>query len=223
MLNPNNLLNLLTKYLLQNKRVSLPSVGTIRLVHQPPQLDVANKVILPPSFVPELVRDETVSGHQVAFLSAALQKEKEEVLMLLQQVGEDLKARIKNEGFHWAGIGLIRDTSIESRLVLPALKPVPAERVLRHDATHRVLVGDQEVTAAQTTLLKEEVETVAEKERSVFIIIGWVLLVLSILFIVFILYRGRFRFGSTGSQSAPTGYLPVAKQVAGATGYTCFL
>lgn len=198
------MLNLLTNYLLQYRSVNIPSVGTIKLVQQAAQLNIADKVILPPAFVAEIVQDKNIPDHQLFFLSAALQQEKAAVLEQLQALGERLNERIKNGGYHWKGIGMIRESREPMKLALPALEPVVAERVLRPGAEHNVLVGDQHLTSTQLSALQEEVEEVAEKERSVFVIIGWVLLFLSILYIIFVLYQGRFRIGSTGSRQAPT-------------------
>ena len=201
------MLNLLTKYLLQYRRVSIPSVGTITLVHQPAQLNIADKLILPPAFVAEIGEDETVPDHQLSYLSAALQAEGAVVSQQLASLGERLKERIQAGGFYWKGIGLIREKREPMRLALPALGPVPAERVLRPEAEHNVLVGNQHLTSTQITALKEEVEEVAEKERSVFVVVGWVVLFLAVLYIIFVLYQGKFRMGATGSRQAPTSHL----------------
>jgi hypothetical protein len=200
-------LNLLTNYLLQYRKVNIPSVGSITLVQQPAQLNIADKVILPPAFVAEIGQEEHIPDHQLFFLSAALQEERAAVIQQLNALGERLRERIQAGGFYWKGIGLIRESREPMRLSLSALSPVPAERVLRPDAEHNVLVGDQQLTSTQLTALKEEVEEVTEKERSVFVIVGWVVLFLSILYIIFVLYQGRFRVGSTGSRQAPTSSL----------------
>lgn len=182
-------------------------MGTITLVHQPAQLNIADKLILPPAFVAEIGEDETVSDHQLFYLSAALQEEGAVVLQQLARLGERLKERIQAGGFYWKGIGLIREKREPMRLALPALGPVPAERVLRPDAEHNVLVGDQHLTSTQMTALKEEVDVAAGKERSVWVIVGWVVLFLAVLYIVLVLYQGKFRIGSTGSRQAPTSSL----------------
>jgi hypothetical protein len=187
--------------------VSIPSVGTIRLVHQPSQLNVVDKIITPPAYSAEISREETVSDHQLSFLAAALQEEKSRVLTRLAELGQRLRRRIEDNGFEWKGIGWIRESGGPVAVTFSGLEPVRAERVLRPDAQHSVLVGDQERMSAPMGVLKEEVAVVAEKERSIWMIVGWILLGLAILFIVFVLYQGKFRVGSTGSKQSPTGYL----------------
>jgi hypothetical protein len=50
---------------------------------------------------------------------------------------------------------------------------------------------------------------VVENKRSVFMLIGWILLILSILYILFVLYQGGFKIGAAGSRQAPTGRVAV--------------
>lgn len=196
----------LTNYLLQYRQVSIPSVGTIRLVQQPAQLDVADKIITPPSYTTAISSEEIVSEHQLAFLSAALQEEKDRVLEQLSALGQTLRSKMQDNGFNWKGIGWI-GSSGESGMVTPAiLQPVRAERVLRADAEHSVLVGDQELTSRHLSDRKEAAEEVIVKKRSVWMIVGWILLALALLFIVFMLYQGKFRIGATGSRQSPTSY-----------------
>jgi hypothetical protein len=84
------------------------------------------------------------------FLSAALREEKEAVRQSLHEVGNRIGQQVSGEGFDWKGIGLIKRNAGPVQLSVTTLAPVPAERVLRQDAEHRVLVGDQHRTVAQT-------------------------------------------------------------------------
>ena len=183
-------------------------MGTIQLVQQPAQLNVAEKIILPPSYTAELKGDETVPDHQLNFLSAALQQERESIHQNLDDLGLGLKEKVRGEGFEWNGIGTIRSSGGAITVPVAGLEPVPAERVLRQDAEHTVLVGDQEMTSTQIAGMREG-EVAGKRKRSIWMIIGWILLILSILAIVFVLYQGKFRIGATGSKQAPTGYLQV--------------
>jgi len=197
----------LTNYLLQYKRVSIPSVGTIHLVQQPAQLKVADKVLLPPAFSAELQSEDTVPEHQLDYLSAALNQGKENVRQSLEKVGRWLVERMDGEGFHWKGIGLIRNNAIQSSVSLPAMEAIPAERVLRRNAEHNVLVGDQQMTSRQIT--ERNVDGVVERKRSIVDIVGWIVLLVAILYILFVLYQGKFRVGATGSKQSPTSSLQL--------------
>ena len=183
-------------------------MGTIQLVQQPPQLNVADKIIQPPSYAAELKDDETVSEHQLNFLSAALQQERESIHHSLNDLGLRLKEKVQGEGFNWNGIGTIRSSGGVVSVPVDGLEPLPAERVLRQDAEHTVLVGDHEMTSTQIAGMREG-EAAGKRKRSIWMIIGWIVLIISILAIVFVLYQGKFRIGATGSKQSPTGYLQL--------------
>jgi hypothetical protein len=206
-LKASDVFNQLTTYLLQYKRVSIPSVGTILLIQHPPQLDIANKQILPPGYTAELRDGESISEHQLNFLAARLNQEKEKVRQLLAENGLWLKEKINSEGFEWKGIGLIRQPGETTAVPLTALTAVPAERVLREGATHNLLVGDQQMTSTEMTNRQAEDSKVVEKERSLFMIIGWIILLLAIFYIVFVLYQGKFRIGASGAKQSPTSFV----------------
>src|SRR5215207_6661783 len=99
----NNVLNLLTKYLLQYRTVTIPHVGTIQLIQRPSQLDVADKIIHPPSFSAEIKKEEDVSAHQLNFLNHFLQKAPHFVLEDLKLFGDNLHDKINGPGFEWSG------------------------------------------------------------------------------------------------------------------------
>ncbi len=82
---------------------------------------------------------------------------------------------------------------------------VKAEKVTRPDAEHQILVGDQHRTSGQMTERRTLVEVV-KKKRSLYLLAGWILLILSILVIVFFLYTGKFKVNAAGSKQNPFGY-----------------
>jgi len=197
-------LNYLTKYLFQYKSVSIPSVGTLQIVQQPPQLNVVDKIILPPSFSVVIRKEEEVSVHQLQYLENILQKGHDNILSDLRFFGDKLQEKINGPGFEWNGLGIITRSTQTIPLMTGALEPIPAERVLRQDAQHSVLVGDQQMLSGTTA----DDDTMGEEtsKRSLLVIIGWVLLVLSLLFIAFQLYSGKFRVNAAGSKQSPSSY-----------------
>ena len=73
------------------------------------------------------------------------------VLNSTRKLGSNL-----NSPFYWKGFGWLRFTSDEmsfepDEIRLEALQPMSAERVLRKNVQHSVLVGDQEITSGQVT------------------------------------------------------------------------
>lgn len=206
-LKANNVLNQLTKYLLQYKQVIIPSVGTIRLVQLPAQLDVADKIIQPPGFSAELKKGDLVSEHQLNYLAAVLKQEREDIWQELAETGLWLKEKIHGDGFDWKGIGLLRQNGEALAVPVAGLNAIPAERVLREDAAHKLLVGDQQMTSTEMASRKAADGEMVESRRSIYVVAGWIILLLAILYIVFVLYQGKFRVGASGAKQAPTGFV----------------
>lgn len=200
------MLNHLTIYLFQYKKVCLPHVGTLQLLQQPAQLNVAEKQIEPPSYRIEIVDDEIVPAHQLSFLNGFVQKDTEAVANDLRLFGETVRQKMREGGFEWEGIGVLQKGINQVPLRLDALQPVTAERVIRQEASHAVLVGDRETTSAQ--LADEKAEALKlERKGFPYVLVGWLLLVLAILFIAVWLFFGKFKTGSTGSRLPPLSTL----------------
>ncbi|HYO21842.1 MAG TPA: hypothetical protein VER36_05515 [Flavisolibacter sp.] len=200
-----NVLNHLTRYLLQYKAVTIPNVGTMQIVQHPPQLNVVDKLILPPSYSVELRKGEEVSDHQLNFLNGFLNKDKNEILSDLYFLGDKLHQKMAGPGFEWNGLGTITSNTLMLPLTTEALGSVPAERVIRHDARHKVLVGDEQRLSGQAPEFVTETSQ-AKSKHSIYVLIGWILLLLSLIAIVFLLYTGKFRINATGSKASALGH-----------------
>jgi hypothetical protein len=190
-------LSLLTKYLLRYKKVCIPNVGTFEIVMQSPQLNVAEKLISSPIFIIQHRTYGEVTDHQFHFFtSQGIQENCREELF---SFGERMKKRIQNSPFYWKGLGTLRYDSNEmlfepDEMKLESLQAAPAQKVLRENVQHQVLVGDQEMTSQQVT----DVLNTAEYKRPWFIIAGWILLILAVVTILIYLYRNNFETASTG-------------------------
>lgn len=205
LLKSSKVLNHLTKYLLEYKTVSIPHVGTLQLVQQSPQLNVVDKILLPPTYLLEIKNGEEVSDHQLNYLAAILQKGKDAVTRDLRFYGDKLQHKINGPGFTWEGFGTITRSTQSIPLTAGALDAVPANRVMRQDARHKVLVGDHQLLSGQDPQIETHTERIVRK-RSLLITIGWVVFILSLLVIAFFLYQGKFRVNASGSRQSPTGY-----------------
>jgi len=182
-------LPLLTKYLLQYKRVSIPHIGSFELVQEPPQLQVADHLFLPPSFTTAYIKRDGVPEHQSRFFSTLDASAGSDGLSLF---GEQLHNRLRRGPVQWKGFGILRYSANEivfepQPLILPALQALPAQKILRQDAVHQVLVGDQSVS-------KQAVETdvPVRRQRRWAMTVAFVLLLLGLAAIIALLYQGRF-------------------------------
>jgi hypothetical protein len=165
---------------------------------QSPQLDVADKLMSSPVFIIHHRRDDNVPDHQFHFFTGGEMK-KEITMQELISFGERMKKRIQNSPFYWKGFGTLRYDSNQmlfepEEMKLEALQPLRAQKVLRENVQHQVLVGDQEMSSRQVT----EVLNRVEYKRSWFIIAGWILLILAILVIIIYLFMNNFETTSTG-------------------------
>lgn len=194
-------LTLLSKYLLQYKKVCIPHVGTFEIIHQPPTLDLGDQVILPPVYSARLVNNNQVPEHQFHyFVSNGVSRE--DIPQVLSSFGERLRHRIQNGPFYWKGLGTLQLSSNEvffsaDTIRIDALQPVSAQKVLRQNVQHQVLVGDQEMTSHQIT----QVLNRAPVARSWYIPVAWVLLVVGVIAILVLLYLKHFSTASTGLQT----------------------
>jgi hypothetical protein len=198
------MLELLTNYLLQYKTVTVPNVGTLHLVQQAPQLNVADKRLEPPSYIVEIRQEENATDHQLGFLQSFAGKDNDAVATKLELFGASLRQKISNGGFDWQGLGMITSDTQSLLLRLAALQPLSAEKVIRQDAKHTILVGDREVTSDTLSDRNSNV-AIPRKKRTVSIFIGWLLLVLALLAIALLLYFGKFNVNAAGSKLPPTG------------------
>lgn len=194
----NKVLSLLTKYLLQYRRLSIPNVGTFELVQQPAEFNVVDKLVLAPKFLLNWNHNDSLPEHQLSYLAASVKADKEAVRDELEQFGGKFKTKIEKEAFSWRGVGVLRKDNgavvIEELLPVEGFDAVPAHRVLRENVEHSMLVGDQQMTSQQVTDSLSQ----SDKKRSYMVLIGWILFVLTLLAIVFLLYKNGFNPLSSG-------------------------
>ena len=187
------MLGSITKYLLQNRSVCIPHVGTFEIIQEGPHWDVTEKLFTAPSFKVKHSSFEHITDHQTLYLSANDHTEKNETLKALVKFGDQMRNRIEREPFEWNGFGKL---SFNSSVIvfepysigISGLKEVPAERVVRENVMHHVLVGDQQMTSEQVTEALHQ----PAKKRPIAITIAWIVLVLALITIAVILYLNRF-------------------------------
>lgn len=195
-------LPLFTKYLLQYKRVCIPHVGTFELVLQSPRLDVAGKLFTPPSFTTKYLTEDALPDHQFHFFAHSVPAEKEKLEQELRSFGRDLKDRIEKVPFRWNGFGTLRYTSNElvfepSEIRLDSLQGLKADRVIRPNLAHDLLVGDQHLSSVETAKTIDR----TDYKMPVSMVIGWIVLLLALIAIIIILYTGNFQTGTSGLRS----------------------
>ena len=192
-------LSIFTKYLVQYGRVCIPGVGNFELVCQSPQLDVADQLFRPPFYITRYNPQYNLSEHQSEYFASSIQAEKNETANEMILFGEKLKKRIEAAPFQWNGFGTLKSRSSEIlfeayQINLTSLNIIPARKVIRENAEHSMLVGDQQMTSRQVA----EALNKTEPGRSVIMVIGWVIVVMGIIAILALLYLGGFQPSSSG-------------------------
>jgi hypothetical protein len=189
---------LLTKYLVSHRRVTIPSIGSFAVVTEPARYDVADKVILPPVVNMVYKEDETIKEDQLDFFTSQLQQDKSSIHEQLLAFGENVRKTLKYQAFHWNGVGeleLVNNTISFVAAPYNLLEPVTAVRVIHRNAEHTIRRGETEVSKSFS---KDEkiINTIQKKIRRD--IAAWIILLLGILFIGFLLYRSGGNVHVTG-------------------------
>lgn len=196
----------LHNYFFTYRTVCIPGVGTLHLVQQPASLDVVNQQLLPPHQKVRFSRQVAVEPHQIQTLAGAYNNDHALVEEELTRFGEALRSRLQEAPFQWQGVGLLRldGAYIHFEPLQPEallLEPVPAQRVIRENVQHTVLVGDVE---RQITTEEYQAELLEDAPRRSWVeIFGWIVVVLSILFIAYHIYISKGSPTASGLQQKP--------------------
>ena len=198
------MLALLTKYLIQYKRVSIPHIGTFEIVQQSPELHIADKLITAPVFTTRYVNNDRVPDHQFLFFANSERSGRERLQEKLSSFGKNLNSRIQQHPFCWNGFGTLRYNASElifdpQSIDLDSMKNITASKVTRQHAQHSVLVGDHQMVGQQVTEVLHQPET--KKPRDLRMIIGWVVFSLALAAVIVILILGKFQSGASGLRS----------------------
>lgn len=148
------MIQLIRTYLLQNKSISIPGLGTIYVERIPVQSDFVNRQLLPPSYHLRFDKYFDAPGKEFFTYIAARKKiEDYEAIRMYNEWALNLRASIGNNQIAaLEGMGTLkRDFSGE--VLFEAEGPlstvsvaVPAERILRSNSKHNMVVGDREYT-----------------------------------------------------------------------------
>jgi hypothetical protein len=165
--------------LFQNKICRLPGIGTLTMITSPARHDFTNSRILAPTeaveFIPEYNEENTFNEFSA--------------------MSELIKNKLDESGSVFLkGLGtLIRNDdgkiSFEALQIDPVFfQPVYAERIIRENAEHALLVGDQETTNFQMTEFFNEKPLLKSRWKLLAIILGAV----GICLLMIYLYKNGF-------------------------------
>ncbi|MBI1782440.1 MAG: hypothetical protein HYR66_13930 [Sphingobacteriales bacterium] len=145
---------LLQEYIAQHHELPLPGIGEIVLSNQPAKADFSEKLFYPPQQEWILVNNEVGNVESlINFIARKKQISTEEAKQQLGSYCLNIKRQlVHRKEMNLPGVGILKtgedgdlqlDIEVAENMML---KPVMAERVIRKDATHTMLVGDKEKT-----------------------------------------------------------------------------
>lgn len=195
----------LYEFLLVNKKLSLPGLGTITLRQNSSQLDFTNRQFNPPSFYFIIEsKDDKPPKKLFDWLSSLYGISEWDAIRSLNDFSFSIRDKLSESGeMNWEGVGMFRrDETGNLKLDPPAItlqsqQPVRAEKVIREKFEHTVLVGEREKTSVEMAeYFAEEVP-----KRNYTLTIGVVLTVLAIMFIGWYFSEKGFNPSSAGNSS----------------------
>jgi CCDC81-like prokaryotic HU domain 1 len=143
---------ILNRYLFLNKCISVPGLGSIFLETSPAIIDASTRSLVPPGYQFRFDKFSDVPDKILfSYLSLHSNMTDYEALRLYNEFAFDLRDKLNfTREVSWDGLGILRkddngEVHFESTLAEPFfLKPVSAEKVVRPNAKHMMLVGDRE-------------------------------------------------------------------------------
>ncbi len=197
--------NTLYEFLVVNKKLSLPGIGTISLRQHSSQLDFTNKQFSPPSFYFVIEsKDDKPSKRLFEWLSSSYGISEWDAIKSLNDFSFSLRNKLSEAGeMNWEGVGMFRrDGSGNLQLDPPAStlqsqQPVHAQKVIREKFEHTVLVGEQEKSSVEMTEYFAE----GAPKKNYGWIIAVVLTVLAVMFIGWYFSEKGFTPSSAGNKS----------------------
>lgn len=195
----------LYEFLLLNRKLSLPGIGTISLCHSSAQHDISNKQFTAPSFYFTIEsRNDMPSKKLFDWLSSSLGIGEWDAIRSVNDFSFALKERLSENGeAKWENVGVIRrdnngDLKIDQQnILLQSGPPVAAEKVIREKAEHIVLVGEKEKTSVEM----EEYFAGSPAKKNYSWLIAVIIMVLAVIFIGWYFSEKGFLTSAAGNQS----------------------
>ena len=143
---------ILNRYLFLHKSIPIPGLGTICMESQAATIDASTRTIHPPVYRFRFDKfSDSPDKDLFAYLSAQQKISDYEALRQYNDFAYSLRDRLNYfREAPWEGLGILKkddmgDIHFESSILNPSfLQPVPAEKVVRTNAKHMLLVGDRE-------------------------------------------------------------------------------
>ncbi len=169
---PNKMFQLFYKYLILNKKAIVPGLGVFSIERRPAKLDFANKVFIGPDLQINFKAQPLVEDSSLyAFISTEQKINVTEASVRYNDFANKLKNNLaEKRSVELPGIGVLTQNA-EGKIFFRATNqlknyfpPVVAERVIRENTEHHILVGDN--TRTNTQMKEVFVDDVQERSHT---------------------------------------------------------
>lgn len=194
----------LYEYLVLNKQLALPGLGTLLLERKPAFTEFAHKQITPASYTISLQQENAVPSKKLFnWLSDKLKIPYHEAIVKINGFAYDLKKQaLSGNKVVWEEVGTFSKGISGEIKFEPVLqdhsfdKPVSAVRVIREKAVHTVKVGEDEKTSEEMAELLNPGDNRAKRWWLPALVVGIMLL---IIVAIYFLQKG-FNGSAAGNQ-----------------------
>lgn len=191
------MIDLLNKYLFQHSGINVPGLGTIFIEKTTAKSDFVSRQIFPPEFIFRFDKYyDTPDKDFFAYLSSGMSIPDYEAIQEYNQFAQDFRSKIKLEDKAvWKDVGIfVKNSSGDIEFQqLPVYQhlyePVIAERVLRSDTSHAILVGDRQKTNFEMTELLNEDNQPKVVKKQAWPLYAIILFAVALMFLMFHFYK----------------------------------
>ena len=149
----------LYEYLVLNKKLNVPGIGTFLLERKPAETDLTHREINPPAYSISLHHSSEIPAKKFFYwLAEKLHIQYHEAIVRFNGFAYDLKTQLAaGNKINWDNVGILSKGMAGEVRFESALKeylfdpPVSAARIIREKAVHNVRVGEEEKTSAEMT------------------------------------------------------------------------
>jgi hypothetical protein len=206
-------------FLIRQKQLCLPGIGTLSLQTSPAVAEFVDRSFLAPQFSFVFEEKEFSTKKIFSWLAASFGITEREAVIKFNDFLFDLKREVETGNrVTWNGVGSFSRTA-GGIVFHPEKKnarfqhPVVAEKVIRENAEHTMLVGEREKTSTQMTqMLSGKAPIAVEEKRSHWWLWPLVLIIISFIFLGWYFSAHGVNVSSTGNSThlkvdeAPPGF-----------------
>lgn len=206
--------NALSRYLFENKRLVIPTIGVFEWVRKGAEADVSTHTMQPPGWSLQFIQDEIKDTYAIDKMCKwladnqhiSIQKAIEQFELFTTGLKEKLD---KGETVVWEGLGKLvtengRLSFVSEQNEWSPFTQVTAQKVIRRNTNYSTIVGDKETTSEHMRKqLQNNMEAKGSKNK-----LMWILLTISLIAIAVYFSQNGCNTHATGNTQKVKGIKP---------------